>query len=403
MGKARATLLLTLAPVACSLVMMASCTTFDTEPPVADASSDATASDGPPIGPDGSPPDVDAAPPDPPPPALEPTCPAPPGGIDKPTAWQKRSLFVPPAGGPKMFPFAIATDATHVTWATQIEAPGALNPYDGVGDGMIMRVPKDGSGTPVILATSQRFTRALALDGIFAYWVTYGEDNYARLMRTPRGCVVSCGPPEERGMFPRGNRIDRIKRAVDGVLFAISDSGNLFRIDVTSTTPTLVYAAAGNAGLAVTTSAAYASAMDWPAVGKAPVAGGAGADLFRPAPDDAGPVGVVPIATDCASLWMVRESTPPIVLEYALGSSPSRTTLPMALPIGAFDLAADDRWLYFGAANAGGLYLVEKMTGTSNLLQGGNVWRIAVDRDGVYYGEHDRNSGTGNLYMLVKK
>ena len=73
------------------------------------------------------------------------------------------------------------------------------------------------------------------------------------------------------------------------------------------------------------------------------------------------------------------------------------------MTIGAFDLAADAKYVYSGAANSGGVFVIDKSSGASSHLAGTNVWRIAVDADGVYFGEHDQNTDTGALYMLVKK
>lgn len=382
--------------------MVASCTTFDSDPPPADAAvEEASAADAPvgsEGGPDGEQP-VDGGRL----PALQPVCPAPAGGTGSPAAWQLRKLFVAPASA-KMFPFAIATDATHVTWLAQVATSANPNPYDGVGEADVLRVPKDGAGVAVTLAHGQRFARALALDGIYAYWVAH-VGNVPTLLRVERDCAVGCAAPQAVMVFPASDPIARLARATPGILFATSDGGKLFRIDVDAPAPELVFAAADNAGLAVTSASAYVSANNLNAVARAPVVGGAGSVLaVVPAPEvDGGVKGLVPIATDCNSLWAVREHSMPQVLVLPL-SNPAMSFkyLTSRLTIGAFDLVADAKYLYSGAANAGGLFVIDKTTGANSHLAGTNVWRIAVDDDGVYFGEHDPNTDTGTITMLVK-
>lgn len=61
--------------------------------------------------------------------------------------------------------------------------------------------------------------------------------------------------------------------------------------------------------------------------------------------------------------------------------------------------ANDARFLWIAVANAGGVYAYDKPTVDISLLRKGNVFALAVDDDGVYWGDHD---GTGTLRMLVK-
>ncbi len=388
-----------------AMTTAASCTTFDTEnDPTPDAASD-TSTDG-----DGAAPDAagDAEPLDGGSmPALTAVCPPPSGGVKPAESWEKRPLYMPSVA--RMYPFAIATDATHVTWVAQLgtAADSGLPdnaPYNGIGEGHILRVPKQG-GKTVTLARAQRYARSLALDGDHAYWAIYDTDNVARLVRQRRDadCDAGCAAPELVTSFPPGSPIVTLRRAAPGVLFALRENGPLFRFVVGSLAPEPVLTSGDYPALTVTDKEAFLSAGTVAEVGRAGLTSGApNQPLVAIPPLDGGPVGVAPIATDCTSLWMIRELSQPQVLKVSIADASSLVTLANRLTINAFDLAADSRFVYAASPNAGGVFAIDKNNGASVLLRPGNVFRLAVDSEGIYFGEHDR-SGAGALIMIVKK
>ena len=69
------------------------------------------------------------------------------------------------------------------------------------------------------------------------------------------------------------------------------------------------------------------------------------------------------------------------------------------------DLGADARYVYAAALNTGGIFALQKTSMATAHPYTGNVWNLAVDDDGVYFGEHDPSAagGAGTIYMLVKK
>jgi hypothetical protein len=384
-----------------------SCTTFGSDPhPDPDATTEASTpgDDGAPspeTGTDGAPRDGGPFG------ALSPVCPAPSGGTMMPDKWKPRALFVPAAGALRRYPFSIATDATHVTWVAQVgtvdDGGPDTDPYNGIGLGDVLRVAKTG-GPATTLARGQRFARALALDGDHAYWATFETDGLPRLVRQRRDadCALGC-PPEPVTTFPAGPPIVRLLRAVPGVLFALAENGDLFRYELGTIGPERVLTSAPFPALALTDQEAYLAAEKSASVRHTSVGKKLTTNpLFDIAAVDGGPLGVGPIATDCASLWMVQQVSPPRLLRCPIATPGMVTSLSAPLTIAPFDLAADSRFVYSAAPNAGGVFAIDKLSGVGVLLQGANVFQIAVDGDGVYFGEHDRK-GTGKITMFVKQ
>lgn len=340
-------------------------------------------------------------------------CPPAWGGTTLATAWEKRTIYEPPidggadAGRVWMYPFAIATDSSHVTWLAQLGVPGSADdtePYNGNADAIVLRAPKQ-PGAPVVLARGQHRAVALALDGDFVYWVTWDVDDIGRMFRQPRdaNCDVSC-TPELVTTFSA--RIVRLVRAAPGIFFAVGGGGQTFRFQL-GTWPTLVTSTGNYPSIAATSDHVFASAMTVARVTRASVLDAAAVDdpyLAVPALDASGYVGVGPTATDCASLWMVKSTNGVEELyRHDFASAGSFTKL-TAIGGGTPGIAADEKYVYGAQWNAGGVLVVEKISGGSATVYAGNVWTVAVDDEGIYFGEHaPRAPATGTLYMRVKK
>lgn len=336
-------------------------------------------------------------------------CPPPPGGSALPTAWNKRSLFEPSGPAERMYPFAIATDRLHVTWVAQLGEPdGGVDtaPYNGNGNAVVMRAPKLGVGMPAIVARDQPGATTVALDGLQVYWTTW-QKSEATLLQQRRDvdCKIDCPAPEIVVTFPSGERIARLVSVAPKVLFALSQSGKVYRIGL-GTVPAQVLESGTFPAITATSTHVFASAGLKGFVGRVQVDGGASDPSYLAVPPvpDAG-VGVSPIATDCTSLWMTRAMPDGRhVAGHDLSVPGSFQDLVLLGPaVDVFDMAADAKYVYVAAANAGGVFAVDKSSKGIVRPYAGNVFALAVDEDGVYFGEHAAGPTAGGMFMLVKK
>lgn len=341
--------------------------------------------------------------------ALSLPCPPPAGGQNSASSWAMRILSIP-SRTRREYPFAIVPDATYVTWITQVgSASGGsdVSPYNGTGEARIVRAPKSGAGPTTVIARDQHQTRALALDGDYAYWPSYAQ-NVTTLMRQRRDadCVVGCSSPTAVLQFSSGVPIVRLVRPAPGVLIAVGGAGELFRITLDPLPLSIQVGVSGTyPALAAVTGEVFAAAGLSKTVSRVPAEGGVAATyLTVPAADAAG-VGVAPIATDCSFLWMGRQVASKIRLARHDLASPLSFKDFAALPNDVFDMAADSANVYVATANGdGGITYVDKASQQLTQVYFGSAFALAVDDDGVYFGEHDTQSDhTGTLMMLVKK
>jgi len=391
------------------LVGAAACAAFSEDtasPPVAvdpDGAADgaADASDAMPFDApaDASAPDVDES-------KLRMLCPPANGGTTLATAWITRTLFAPPKGE-RMYPFAIASDSTHVTWLAQVgTSDGGADtvPYNGGGSAVVMRMGKAGLGKPAVLAHDQMRATALALDGAKVYWTTYeGNRSTLRAQRRDIACGAVCPEPETILTFDPNVRIVRLIRPASKVLFALAESGQVYRVGL-GTAAQYIFQSGTYPAITATANHVYTSAGLSPNLERVQVDGLLPEPTYYTFPPVAGGgVGVSPIATDCTTLWMVRgyPDGRHIVGRELLSGTVSQLTI--LGQVDAYDLAADARYVYTAAANGGGIYAVDTTTKITEHPYSGNVFGLAVDDDGVYFGEHDPNGGAGTIKMLVKK
>ena len=384
------------------LAAAASCSSFtEEEGPTTPNEAGAEGSDAPPIDmPDGG--DAGEG-------RLRLPCPPAKAGTAQPTAWVKRTLFAPPVGGQRMYPFVIATDSSHVTWLAQLgtvpTGGSDRDPYNGNGKTVVMRARKDGTGQATLLADDQESATALVLDGTSVYWATH--DSGTSTLRTQSRdftCGSPCQAPTTLLKFKIGERIIRLVRPAPGVLFALAENGKVYRIQIGSGAG-LVLSTANLPAITATDKQVYASALEDNRVQMVPIGIPMPPISSSVLPREGGAgVGVAPIATDCTTLWMSREySNGKHILGAPLAALGTPSKLAEVGDLVVFDIAADARFVYVAAANAGGVFAIDKLSQISEQPYEGNVFRLAVDDDGVYFGEHAVDKSPGSITMLVKK
>lgn len=297
---------------------------------------------------------------------------------------------------PGVFPFNLVTDRTHVYWVEQEQLDGGDDAYNGQAAARIMRVPKKGGSTDVLAAAEAKAT-TVVLDGEFVYWATSDPTN---LRRVPRACVPPCPPPESIYLGPGGTKIVALARPASGRVVALRENGDVVLLDV-STSPPSLRSTPSNVStyvtMAVTNDAVHVAGANTGLVRSIRIA-----DLQTTstsiAPIDGGSSGFSPMTTDCDALWANRGPSSTLYKAVPGGSVTPFQTLPVGL---VFGLRADAKYVYAALPNAGGVFAVDKVTKEITRISPGNVFALAVDDDGVYWGEHDRN--TGGAVMIWEK
>ena len=68
------------------------------------------------------------------------------------------------------------------------------------------------------------------------------------------------------------------------------------------------------------------------------------------------------------------------------------------------DIVSDEGFVYVAERRGGGGVFRGARDGKSFAsLYTGDVWRLAVDDEGIYWGEHAKGSLAGNVFMQTKK
>jgi hypothetical protein len=339
-------------------------------------------------------------------PALALPCPPPKpaSACDVVTTCERRLLYAPPASD-NSTPWGIATDPDHVFWLAQ---SADSNGFNGDGAARLFRVDRVGGPQRAVeLARDQPEAVEVVRDGDHVYWfVRQGGDNVLRrLPANAPACAEACPQPELVASVPHGARVTRLRRIAPGVLVAATRDGAVFRFRVDSTPPAMT--SLGPLGgqdpfLTTTNEHVYVGAASQPSIMRFPTAGGGLAQPFFTNTVDAGSPGFSNVTTDCSALWTTRPvgGAQPVA-SIAIGPSPSIVDHGASV-VDVFDVVADATHLYFGSANAFGLHAAAISGGPAAQLQPGmTVFRLAVDDQGVYWGDHHPDTG-GALMMIVK-
>jgi hypothetical protein len=317
----------------------------------------------------------------------------------------RRMLHEPPAA---RYPFDIVTDATHVYWVSQEDVAGGGNGYNGFGTARIVRVAKVG-GQAAELARDQRLAVTLALEGDQVFWTEHGIDNVSRLRSVARTAAcdnTKCPAPALVGSFPPGHRIYHLRRAAAGLLVGLSEAGSVFRVSLPGAEPfSLTNTSSSNPVFATTAEHVYAGASNVTTVHRVRLAD----NEVEPAwgtvpPGDAGP-GAGPMVAGCEHLWVAgtfAESSD-LLHWYKVPLTGGALSPFTTSTFGVTDAKVDARYLYASAYNAGGVFAYDTQSGGTFVpIAAGNIWRLAVDDDGVYWGDHGGDA-PGTIRMLVKR
>lgn len=306
------------------------------------------------------------------------------------------------------YPFQIATDADHVYWTAQwttkaaitLDAGASIQPYNG--GATTTRIHRQ-SKTPAdqnadTLVEDEPRIEAIARDGAYLYWGTSDGSNGV-LRRVPADCIAPCAGVTTVGdSIPE--RIQRIYVAAPGVLALLGASQSSYVYNDATGRITPIGTTGTYPSLAVRTDDAFLGYGLGPELRTATSLSTTPASSpFTEFPDSGGGnVGASALATDCTNL-------------YAYGADHQIWRLDLTAPTpqlskwldpqvaGGTELAADSRYLYLSAYNAGGVFAFDKTSGQKASIASGNVWSLHVDADGVYWGEHDQRTG-GALFML---
>lgn len=351
--------------------------------------------------PDGSPPATDGAPPDGVAPredgggaTLALPCPRPRGPSGPLASSERRRLHDPGAG--VRLPWGITTDRDHVFWVTQ---PATTQGYNGEESGAIWRVARNGFESAVKLAEAQPRTTVLARDGDHVYWFTLAGAKLA-LRRVPRdaACASACPPPDEIGTFSTGSPVVKIVRVAPGVLFAITSTGTVLRADLSARVIVGVGQSAIYPTLTTTGDHVYFGSLTQPKIQRVRHDGTQRMDFFGVPPPDGGDVGIGLLENDCQALWGTRTGGDDLVtLSIASGAL---ATAVAGVTQRTYDIVTDAKNVYVARADAGGVFAYNPNDGYVPVYRG-NVFAMAVDDQGLYWGEHDLTTG-GAMHMLVK-
>ncbi|MBX3227489.1 MAG: hypothetical protein KIT84_14130 [Labilithrix sp.] len=339
--------------------------------------------------------------------ALNPACPDPTAGTFP--SRSKEVLATPPAGEVE-FPFEIDTDSRSVFWAAQAitiaqldeNGSAVIDAYNGLARSRIRRVSKEPGAQAETLVIEQQRTTTIALDGDYVYWPVAISGSATAIRRVRRDCVAPCTPEPVADLDVAA--VDHLQRLADGKLFFRRENKDGYLLDVTTTPPGVTKLTTTNPFLTATTAGSdlFIGASSEDTIGRA---SGPTFSAFTPgwaklpAPSSGQEKGPVTLGADCTAVYAARWDDAVWRVESD-GGTFSRW-LDAGADLGQLvSTSIDAHHVYLAAWNAGGVYAIDKKTRSMLTLHKGNVWHVFADKDGVYWGEHERSVEAGKLYTL---
>jgi hypothetical protein len=96
--------------------------------------------------------------------------------------------------------------------------------------------------------------------------------------------------------------------------------------------------------------------------------------------------------TDQHLFLLSRSSSKPLQL--------TQEALPAEMQVQA--IGVDASFIYMAGWNAGGVFRMPRAGGPVSTIVGGNIWRLFVDDDAIYYGDHQNSESAGAIYRIDK-
>lgn len=329
------------------------------------------------------------------------------------------NLGVTPCAGVTLFDptvaehvFEIVADRRHVFWLAQPydvdAAPGGA--YNGNGLAVLRRVDR---ATGAVAEIARRLPKATNL---FAYgpnlfFATESSAGSSWQVSMMRKDAVACSTSSCAATpVPIANGLGRVfhMAAFDlEYLFVVQGNGALFRVNIAQATKTLIGETTSNPALTVVDGAAHLGGGLQP-----------GVESYAPNGTQLADLGVIPdaslgslqLATTCSKVYARAGDNRVLVIDA--GSDGGAFIRHSALPDGflAYSVTSDERFLYYGAANFGGLRRVDTTVPDAAPIEiaTGSVWGLAVTDDAIIYGTHgetgsDASADIGSIISIPKK
>lgn len=297
------------------------------------------------------------------------------------------------------YPFGIVTDTTSIYWVSQyVPANGTPqqrdDAYNGNTKARIHRALKsDGNAdtnNSVLVANEKEKTVAITLDGDFIYWASKKDAANAVIRRTPRSCLAPC-MPEDWLTVPTGPNVTLLRRARDGLIFAMAEDGKVFRIDTkTKDVKAVNQTTDANPSMAVTTDSAFISWLNQPSTFEI-TSGSAnphGTFVGGSSPE----LGGGELATDCDRVYAWRKFDKNVWSTSAKQGG-AFVKLADVGQVGAYDMLVDHDYIYVASPDGYGIKIVDLATRkVFPSTYPGSYFRIAVDDSGLYGGEHNHDT-----------
>ncbi len=322
------------------------------------------------------------------------------------TLCPKRALHTPVGDGGA--PWGIATSESAVFW---LEQPATNEGYNGNATARVLRAPKDpDAGVVMELAVGQPRAISLAVMGGWVYWTVY--EITATPLATLRRVRTDCPGPctfEQLPLPNKGLRIMKLVPAGGETLFGIGEAGQVLRFDVGGATMSMagpLLEKPGFASLANTGHHVLVSSNNSPTLARMGLDGTNIVEDFLPVPtgdrDGGAEPGINHLWYDCQARLWARRGPGTDLVSLSLTDGELRTIKAQAR-LTVYDVTGDARYLYLAGANEGLFALDRQGSTTLEPVGGAKVFAVAVDDEGVYWGEHDiATPMAGTIYMLAK-